>query len=138
MPRSVKRNANILRSQCIRLAAITAVVLANLSTSVGLDWVLDKNGQIKWASKCDFDGVHLIKSFKGLSEEECGSRCIALERCTHVNMIGIESTSTNNLRRGAMTLCLVAVSLLIGYFFKNRQYIIILLVFFLNHQCLLF
>lgn len=89
MPRSVKRNANILRSQCIRLAAITAVVLANLSTSVGLDWVLDKNGQIKWASKCDFDGVHLIKSFKGLSEEECGSRCIALERCTHVNMIGI-------------------------------------------------
>lgn len=88
MPRSVKRKANIFKSQCIRLAAITAVVLANLSTSVGLDWVLDKNGQMKWASNCDFDGVHLIKSSKVLSEEECGSRCIALERCTHVNMIG--------------------------------------------------
>jgi len=48
-------------------------------------WRNWKNGQIKWAPRCDFFGIDFHQSKTGY--KECGELCVASPKCTHFTWI---------------------------------------------------
>ncbi len=84
---------------CIRFIAI-ASALTTLSSSAGqisdstssnsfpylLDWQYERNGLVKWAKDCNFNGNN-IDEFRNVREEDCGGLCLADQICTHFSWL---------------------------------------------------
>jgi len=82
----------------MRLIGLLLPCLMTLSLSQAYDWQEGNDGQVTWASRCDFQGNDIAD--QPSSDSQCGSLCIANPQCNYFswgNDVCYMKYSSNNL-----------------------------------------